>query len=132
MAWRWDDWLRELAAAGKSAGKLACATRGLAWTEIVEIEGDWTGSTAECTVRASPDAPTALATLTVTGPTPSGDYTVFEISLAAGTGAGSTGILPADDDETGEESFPIMFRLTPLGGVQETLWGGRLPVVGFV
>lgn len=134
MAGQYDDWLRELAAGGKTElpGKIALATRGMYWSDIVEIEGEWTGSTLEGTVRSSPDAPTALVTFAVEGPTIADGYTVFVISLAAGTGANSTGILPADSDENGEESFPFMLRFTPLGGEEELLVGGLLPVVGFV
>lgn len=132
MAGKWDDWLRVLARAGKNAGYLLPAVRGKAWNELVEIEGDWTGATLAGAIRSEPDAGSVLATFTVSGPTVSAGYSVWEVSLASGAGANSTGALPLDGDADGVEDFPAAFYLTPAGGEQELLFGGVFSVAGLV
>lgn len=135
MAGQFDAWERALRAAGLWADfSPAPATRGLKWSEPVEVEGNWLGASIEGTIRATPDAPSALATfsfsslsiVTIDGET----WTRWTASLASGTGSNSTGILPADGDSDGVEQFPCMFRLTPSGGDKETLLGGYLTVMG--
>ena len=125
-----DIWLRELAAASKGPVTLPPATRGLAWSEPVELAGDWTGATLEGTVSIDPDAPAPMANFAVTGPVLVDGVSTWMISLAAGTGENSTGALGPDSDQDGVERFPFMLRLTPAGGVAETLLGGLLPVIG--
>lgn len=131
MAGQWDAWLRDLRTAGKYA-EVGRATRGLAWAEIVEIEGDWTGAIMTGGVRVAPDASSYEAQFSVSGPTISGDYSVFELSLAAGSGANSTGALPEDADADGVEEFPYAIHLQPSGGDEELLCGGVLHVLGIV
>ena len=129
-----DGWLRELSAAGKGGvnARLPDATRGLAWSCPVELPGDWTGAALEGTISASPDAGSALATFTITGPVVAGGTSTFTLALTSGTGANSTGVLPADGDGDGVAEFPYMLRLTPSGGAKDTLFGGIFPLIGKV
>lgn len=130
MSTTFDDWLSALRAGGLLLDSIPPATRGLKWEEPVEVEGDWTGATLEGTVSVSPDAPTPLATMTVSGPVVASGVSTWLVSLAAGTGANSTGALPDDDAGAGYVELPCMFRLTPSGGDQATLRGGLFTVIG--
>lgn len=130
MASQWDTWLRALAAAGKGGIRLEGASRGRAFTLLVHLAGSWTGATMRGDVRIRPDAAAALSVFTVTGPVVANGYSTFTCTLAAGTGANSTGVLPADTDLDGVEEFPFDLLLTPSGGTEELLLGGVLPVTG--
>lgn len=139
MATAFDDWLRQLAAAGKGGSALSLtdippATRGNAWSMPVRFAGDWSSAAITGTIRAAPDASSALATLSFTSGTfDSGTgYTTWTASLASGTGANSTGILPADTDGDGVEVFPMAVYLTPSGGTAELLWAGLFTLLGKV
>lgn len=129
---QFDGWLRELAAANKGGfvTRLPDATRTLAWSTPVVLPGDWTGAVLEGTISASPDAASALATFAVSGPVVAGGTSTFTISLASGTGANTTGSLPADGTGAGFIELPYMLRLTPSGGVKDTLFGGLFPLLG--
>ena len=136
MSTSFDTWLQTLAAGSKggSAISLPLATRGLKWEHDIEIGGDWTGSTLEGSISAAPDAASALATVTVGSLTyDSGDdVTTWSVSLAAGTGSNSTGVLPTDTDGDGVEYLPIAFYMTPSGGSKELLFGAAFPLTGKV
>lgn len=134
-----DDWLQALAAAGKGGSALTAqdipsATRGLPWSMPIVLQGNWTGATITAAIRAAPDAGSALATLTVTSASynSSTGYTTWTASLASGSGANSTGSLPADTDGNGVEMFPISFLMTPSGGTEFLLFGGALTLLGKV
>jgi hypothetical protein len=127
-----DTWLRELARAGKGPLPLKGATRGLKWERPVELEGDWTGATLTAKVRQYPDAAAVLATCTVSGPVVAAGVSTWMVSLAAGSGANSTGVLPADADLDGVEYFAFAIHLAPSGGDEDLLLGGALPVIGRV
>lgn len=133
---QWAEWLRALRAArrgpvGESDG-WPSATRGLAWSAPVAIAGDWTGASLEGTISSSPDAESPLATFSVSGPVVADGWSTWTLSLAAGTGADSTGALPADVDQDGVVRLPFMVRITPDGGDQQLLFGGLFTVVGAV
>lgn len=139
MPTTFDPWLQELAAAGKGGALLTDkdlphATRGLGWQLPIVLSGDWSTAALAGAIRAAPDAPTALATLAITGGTYSSgtNTTMWTASLASGTGANSTGTLPADTDGSGVETFPIAVLITPLGSIQQLLFGGAFTVVGRV
>lgn len=139
MATEFDDWLRQLAAAGKggsalSAKDIPAAIRGNAWSLILVLPGDFSAATISGTLRASPDASTALATLSFTALTYDAgtNKTTTTGSLAAGTGANSTGILPADADGNGVLELPLAIYLTPSGGTNELLLGGKFTLLGKV
>jgi len=139
MKTSFDDWLQQLAAAGKGGAALAgdeipTATRGEAFSYPIVMTGDWSGATIESAIRAAPDSASALVTLTVSGATyDSGTgKTSWTASLASGTGANSTGALPTDTDGNGVEAFPISFFITPSGGDKTLLFGGPFVLLGKV
>lgn len=134
-----DDWLRALAAAGKGGASVSdtempAATRGLAWSIPIVLPGDWTGAAIVGAIRSTPDASTALVDFAMTGPTydAGAGTTTWTAALAAGTGANSTGVLPADTDGDGVTELPISFLFTPSGGAQELLFGAKFTVFGKV
>ena len=131
-----DPWLQLLAAGGKggSAITLPLAIRTLKWEHVLVLDGNWADATLEGSISASPDAASALATVTIGTPaydsaTASTSWTVI---LAAGTGSNSTGSLPTDTDGDGVEYLPIAFYLTPDGGSKDMLFGAALPLTGKV
>ncbi len=133
MATTFDEWLRQLGLAKKGPVRLPAATRGLAWSEPIRLSGDWTGATMAGAIRAAPDASgSALASFTVTGPVVAGGYSTFTLALASGSGANSTGVLPADDDLDGVVELPFSLLLTPSAGAQGLLCGGVFPLLGKV
>lgn len=136
MSTTFDTWLQTLAAGGKggSAISLKLATRGLAWEDIIELSGDWSDATLEGSISAAPDAASALATVTIGSPSydSEAEVTVWDVSLASGTGSNSTGVLPSDTDGDGVEYLPIAFYLTPSGGSKELLFGAAFPLTGKV
>lgn len=128
-----ETWLAELARAQKGGVRLPAARRGSAWSQTIVIAGDRSTATFRGAVKAQPDAADPpLAAFTVSTPAYDAgtDKTTVAISLVAGTGAGSTGILPADGDGDGVEDFPFDVLMTPSGGTEELLLGGVLPVAG--
>jgi len=139
MATSFDEWLQQLAAAGKGGSALSLidlppATRGLAWSLPILLQGDWTSGAIAAVIRATPDAASALATLTVSSASYDAvtGFTTWTASLASGTGSNSTGVLPADTDGNGIEAFPISFLITPSGGSQSLLFGGAFTLLGKV
>jgi hypothetical protein len=134
-----DTWLQELAAANKggssiTSGIIPPAVRGDKWQTVLELPGDWSTATIAGVIRNTPDAGSALATMTVTGGTyDSGTNTTrFTASLAAGSGTNSTGGLPSDDDGNGVVRFPAAFTITPSGGTAELLFGFAFVLLGKV
>lgn len=136
MTTQFDTWLQTLAAGGKggSAISLKLATRGLKWEEDIELAGNWSTATLEGSISAAPDAPSPLATVSVASPVydATDDVTTWVVSLAAGTGSNSTGVLPSDTDGDGIEYLPVAFYLTPSGGSKELLFGAAYPLTGKV
>ena len=132
MTTTFDDWLRALAAGGKGPISLTGAMRGLAWSAPVELAGDWTGAVLTGAMRSMPDAASVLADFTVSGPVVAGGTSTWTIGLAAGSGAGSTGALPADGDGDGVVYLPFTLILTPSGLDAELLLGGTFTLIGEV
>lgn len=129
-----DTWLATLAAGSKggSAISMPLATRGLKWETDIEIPGNWSTATLEGSVSSAPDAASSLATVTVGSASYSAvdDTTTWTVSLASGTGANSTGVLPTDTDGDGVEYLPCAFYLTPSGGSKELLFGAAFALTG--
>jgi hypothetical protein len=124
-------WLRRLAAAQLRVDSIPPAFNGLKWEEPIEIEGDWTGATLEGSVCIEPNA-TPLASFTITGPVVADGVSTWTASLAAGTGANSTGKLWSDAGDTDGDAvieLAAMFRLTPNGGSKSVLMGGVFSVL---
>lgn len=134
MMTTFDTWLAALAAGmkGGNSVSLPLATRGLKWEHDIEIAGNWTGAALEGSVSSAPDAASPLATITVGALAydAGDDVTTWTVSLAAGTGANSTGVLPTDGDGDGVEYLPCAFYMTPSGGSKELLFGAAFPLTG--
>jgi hypothetical protein len=130
---QFDDWLRDLAAAGKG-GITLTARRGLAFNLLFTLPGDWTGATLEGQVRTAPDAASSLSAFTCsTGTYDAGlGLTPFTATLDAGTGVGSTGVLTAAPTGDPHADFVFDLLLTPSGGDKELLFGGVLRLLGKV
>lgn len=129
-----DDWLQQLAAAGKGGALITDAdmppaTRGLDWKlPSIVMTGNWTGAAIEGSISASPDASSPLLTFTVGSATYNAG--TGQTSWAVSLTASQVNSLPADADGDGIEKFPTMFRITPSGGVKELLFGCLFSVVG--
>lgn len=136
MATTFDTWLAACHAAGKGGARwIWTATRGLAYTGVVDMDGDWTGATMAAYVRQQPDAAgDPLVEFTVTGPVVAtvdgAPRSVFTFTLASGTGANSTGILPADDDGDGVVDLPLFVTITPSASSEQLYAGGIMRVIG--
>ena len=136
MATTFDNWLAACAVAGKGGSRLILtATRGLAYAVVLDLSGDWTGATMTAYVRQAPDAAgDPLADFTVSGPVVTeidgAPWSAFTLTLAAGTGANSTGGLPADSDGDGIVELPLFITLAASGESAELLVGGIMRVLG--
>ena len=130
---QFDEWVRQLAAARKGPVTFPAASRGRAYATAITLNGDWTGATLRAEARLYPDAGGApIVTFGVTGPVVASGASTFTLTLAAGSGANSTGAFPADADLDGVEQFAVDVLLTPDGGTEDLLFGGVLPLLGRV
>lgn len=133
-----DAWLQQLAAAGKGGSALTAvdlppAVRGEKWECPYVMEGDWTGAVLLVTISSAPDGSVLVTATTSSASYDSGTgFTTWTVSIASGSGANSTGSLPADVDGDGVEAFPIAFYLTPSGGTKFLLLGGAFTLLGKV
>jgi hypothetical protein len=135
MVNKWATWLSELDRAGKGGVSLRPAIRERSWVLRVSFSGDNSAATFRGEVRISPDTtgdPLAAFSFSTPEYDSELDKTSVSVSLAAGTGANSTGSLPSDDDANGVEEFPFDILMTPSGGAEEVLIAGVLPVLGRV
>jgi hypothetical protein len=126
MSSEWTDWLNQLALDKKGPVRFSAATRGLPWASVVQFPGNVTTATLEMEVRAAPNSPTKLLDVTVGTPAFADGLTTWVISL---TGSQTNG-LPTT--ENGVAEFPVDAVLTLSGGIAERLFGGVLPVSGFI
>jgi hypothetical protein len=126
---RFATWLKRLAQMKKGPFLPGGASRGRPWSAGLVIPGDWSSATFRGEVRSQPDAGTILATFAFTAPSFDGEKTTVTMSLASGTGANSTGILPSDNNFDGVEYFPFDV-LVDFGGTEDLFFGGVLPVAG--
>lgn len=134
---RFDTWLAALRLAKKGGVYLseAPASRGRPWSLALAFPGDYSAATLTAQLRHEPDAadpPLAVMTVEVgsfdAGAGEAGE-TVVTLSLASGTGADSTGALPADGDHDGIAEFPFDIVMS-FEGETDLLMGGVLPVIG--
>ena len=128
---KWATWLGSL---GTRLANLPPATRGLAMSHTLSYPGNVTTATLAGSVKASPDSPTELAVFTIGAAAYDAgtNKTTWAFSLAAGSGANSTGALPADSDNDGLEFFPYDLLLTLSGQPTERIAGGLLPISGYI
>ena len=126
-----DPWLLALAAGSKGGFVMESASRTRRYVFGINAAADFTGATIRAQVRSAPDAAgSPLATFAVTGPVVAAGISTFTLELVAGSGANSTGILPADSTGDGVIYLPVDVLLTPLGGSEELLFGAALPLLG--
>lgn len=129
-----DDWLVVLAARGKGGSAvperdIPLAVRSLAWSMPLVLGGNWTAATLTGAIRVAPDAASTLASFTIGAPSYDAGTgkTTWAVSLAAGSGANSTGVLPADAEGDGVVYLPAAFTLNG-----ELLFGFAFPLAGKV
>jgi hypothetical protein len=132
MATQYQTWLQSLGALRADLGTDGRQVRGLAVSHTLNYPGDVTDATLEGAVKASPDATSELATFTIGTPVFSGGVTTWTFSLAEGSGANSTGALPADGDGDGLAYFIYDLVLTLAGGSAQRVCGGLFVISGFV
>lgn len=126
-------WLATLGALRADLPASECV-RKLAVEHTFTYPGDVTSATLSGAVKASPDAEAELATFTIG--TPSYDAgtgrTSWTFGLSGGTGANSTGSLPASGATDGVATFVYDLLLTLSGGTAQRVAAGLFPVSGFV
>lgn len=82
MASQWDEWLRELRAAGKGGVVAKAIDRGLPYSYAMSIPLDVSGDTFTASLRMSPDAPDpTLADFTVVVGAYTAGATIVTLSL---------------------------------------------------
>lgn len=125
-----DDWLLSLAAANKGGAVAKIyATRGNAWSMVIQLDAAYSGSSLAGKLRLYPDAAGAeLVAITCSSPSVSGSTTTFTVSLTAI----QTAALPAAPLGAGVIELAYTFELTPSGGVAEVLFGGVFELQGSV
>lgn len=135
MATPFDDWLKACLAAGRGGPEVVWyGTRGEAFPGAVIIAGDWTTAAVAAVLKQMPDAAGVLVTFTVGAAAlvtiAGATYTRFPVTLASGTAANSTGILPAAGATPGLVEFALIVWLTPAGGTRDLFLGGRFQLLG--
>jgi hypothetical protein len=90
--------------------------------------GNVTTATLAGSIKASPDAPTELAALTVSTPVFADGVTTWTFSLSGG----QTLALPADTTFNGVTTLIYDLLLTLSGGTAQRIAGGLFPISGFV
>lgn len=129
MSGQFTDWLNQLALDRKGPVRFSSITRGLPWFgNVVSYPGDVTTATLEMEIRAAPSAPIKLVDVTIGAPSFTGGRTVWALSLSAV----QTAALPLEGDGSGVADFAIDAVMTLSGSSPERLFGGIIPVSGFV
>lgn len=125
---QWNDWLRELAAAGQGGKSMVPPpiTRGMAYSWPLSIEADVSADAWAADIRLSPDADaTPLATFAVTVGAYSGGVTLVTLSLTAlQTAFAST----PDSDFDGLTEVVFNLFHTPSGGDQYRAAGTTITI----
>ena len=119
------DWLASL---GALRADLPPCVRGLAVSHTLTYPGNVTTATLAGSIKASPDAPTELAALTVSTPVFADGVTTWTFSLSGG----QTLALPADTNFNGVTTLIFDLLLTLPGGTAQRIAGGLFTVSGFV
>jgi hypothetical protein len=129
MANKFPEWLKTL---GQLRADLPPCVRGLAVSHTLTYPGNVTTATLAGSVKAAPDATAELAVFNISTPVFANGVTTWTFGLAGGSGANSTGALPADGDFDGEAVFVYDLLLTLSGGNAQRIAGGLFRVSGFV
>ena len=117
-----------LASLGALRADLPPCVRGLAVSHTLTYPGNVTTATLAGSIKASPDAPTELAALTVSTPVFADGVTTWTFSLSGG----QTLALPADTTFNGVTTLIYDLLLTLSGGTAQRIAGGLFPISGFV
>jgi hypothetical protein len=128
MQSQWDDWLRELASAGKGGRALILPpiSRGMSYLHIMDFEADVSADAFSADLRLTPDADaTLLATFTVTVGAFDGTVTPVTFELSAV----QVDAITADDDDFNGLT-EVIFNLfhTPGGGDQYRAAGTNIVI----
>lgn len=125
MTTPYTDWLASL---GTSRADMPMQTRGLELNHVIKYPGDVTDATLIGSVKVAPDSPASLANFIIAAPTFDGTNTSWVVSLSES----QTASLPADGNGDGLTYLLFDFLLTLSGGSAQRLFGGLLPVSGFI
>lgn len=126
-----DDWLRQLRAAGKLAPNGINIDRGLPFTWTFALGGNWTGANVASSLRLDPDGTGSIVEDFATsnnGYNAGLNATEFTLSLSAA----ETAALPVDGDGDGLVQLAWDVLFTPSGGTKMRLLGGVATVAGKV
>jgi len=128
---QYSEWLASL---GNLRADLPACTRRLPVEHTLTYQGDVRTATLIGSIKAAPDSETELAVFSVSAPNynAGAGVTIWNFSLAGGTGPNSTGALPADTDGDGVTTLIYDLILTLPGGYPQRIAGGLFPVSGFV
>lgn len=125
-----DEWLRQLRAAGKLAPNGINIDRGMPFAWTFALGGNWTGATIASSLRLAPEAEPVVANFTAAneGYDAGADATTFTISLSGA----QTAALTADTDGDALVRLAWDVLLTPSGGTTMRLLGGVATIAGEV
>ncbi|MGX7926450.1 hypothetical protein ACWPMX_07740 [Tsuneonella sp. HG094] len=126
-----EEWLRQLRAAGKLAPNGINIDRGLPFAWTFALGGDWTGATIASSLRLDPDAAGATVedfTCSNDGYDADADATEFTLALTDAETAAL--IADTDGDALVQLAWDVVF--TPSGGDTMRLMGGIATVTGKV
>lgn len=122
------DWTAQLAADQVGPRDMPAITRGLSHSVTLSLSGNYSGDTFIMKLKASPDAPTALATFTCTTGAFANSLTPVTLTLL--TAAQTT--LPPDTDGNGIETLVYDIICDPAVGEPYRILGGYQPISGAV
>lgn len=126
-----EEWLRQLAKAGKLVTDGITIDRGLPFTWTFALDGNWTGAVITSSLRLEPDTSgSTLVDFTAVndGYDAVSEMTEFTISLTAL----QTTALLSDTDADGLVQLAWDVLFTPSGGTKMRLLGGAATVAGKV
>lgn len=129
MTTTFDDWLRQLAAAGKGGVCLGRIDRGLPLSLTLAFGADWSADDFAASLRLEPDATgDALAEFTVSVGSYAEGVTPVTFTLTQMV----TSTLPEDADGNGVVTLAMDIVRLPASGLQHRIMGGTIEVLGRV
>jgi len=123
------DWLAQLGRDSKGPVMFEAVTRGLAWTgTVVTYPGNVTTATLDMQIRAAPNSASVIEDVTIGAPVFADGKTTWALSMTAA----ETLALPGVENENGLAYFPVDVTLALSGSSAQRLFGGILPVSGYI
>jgi len=123
------DWLAQLGRDRKGPVTFEAVTRGLPWVgTTVTFPGNVTTATLQMQIRAAPNSATVLEDVTIGTPSFADGKTTWALSMTAA----ETLALPGIENENGLAYLPTDVLLTLSGSSAQRLFGGILPVSGYI